>query len=90
MVANLTVARLVLGRPHRLQPAFVAVPLEVERDWAITLLAHTVSLTPGTVSAELSSDRRVLLVHALTAAADEDLGARIKTRYERPILEFSR
>lgn len=90
LVANVAVARLILGRTDRLQPAFVEVPLELEQDWAITLLASTVSLTPGTVSAALSADRRTLLVHALTREESEDLAAHIKTRYERPIMELAR
>ena len=89
VVANLVVARLILGRSERLRPAFVAVPLDVERAWAITLLASTVSLTPGTVSAEVSADRRSLLVHALTVREDEDLAQHLKERYERPIMELS-
>ncbi len=89
VVANLTVARLILGRSDRLRPAFVTVPLDVERGWAITLLASTVSLTPGTVSAEVSEDKRSLLVHALTVREDEDLARHLKERYERPIMELS-
>ncbi len=90
IVANLAVARLILGRSDRLRPAFVTVPIDVERGWAITLLASTVSLTPGTVSAEVSEDRRSLLVHALTVQEGEDLARHLKERYERPIMELSR
>ena len=90
VVANLSVARLILGRSEQLEPAFVEVPLELEQDWAIVLLASTVSLTPGTVSAGLSPDKRTLLVHALTLEESEDLAGHIKSRYEQPILEMTR
>ena len=54
VAANLQVARLILGRPRNLRPAFLAVPLDVRSDLGISLLANTISLTPGTVSALLA------------------------------------
>jgi multicomponent K+:H+ antiporter subunit E len=88
LVANLTVARLILGRPERLRPAFVLVPLALKSDLAISLLANTICLTPGTVSSRLALDRQHLLVHALDAADPEQLVATIKSRYEAPLREI--
>jgi len=88
LVANLVVARLILGRPKRLNPMFVELPLDVTSDLAISLLANTITLTPGTVSAELSPDRRHLLVHALSADDPEALAHHIKVRYEAPLKEI--
>ena len=88
LVANLTVARLILGRPARLRPVFVLVPLALNSDLAISLLANTICLTPGTVSARLTLDRRHLLVHALDAADADELIATIKARYEAPLREI--
>lgn len=87
VVANFIVARLILGRPQSLRPAFVAVPLDLEFDLAISLLASTITLTPGTLSALLSADRKTLLVHALDVADQAELVASIKQRYERPLKE---
>jgi multicomponent K+:H+ antiporter subunit E len=56
VVANLAVAWRILGKPARLRPAFVEVPLSLESDLAISLLANTICLTPGTVSALLSEE----------------------------------
>lgn len=86
-VANLAVARLILGHPARLRPAFVEVPLDLESDLAISLLANTICLTPGTVSARLSEDRRTLLVHCLDAPDPEAVRDDIKARYEAPLKE---
>jgi multicomponent K+:H+ antiporter subunit E len=86
-VANLAVARRILGSPARLQPAFIEVPLELETDLAISILANTICLTPGTVSARLSPDRRSLLVHALDAPDPDAVRASIKARYEAPLKE---
>jgi multicomponent K+:H+ antiporter subunit E len=86
-VANLAVARRILGDPARLRPAFIEVPLDLKSDLAISFLANTICLTPGTVSARLSPDRRTLLVHALDAPDPDAVRAGIKARYEAPLKE---
>lgn len=87
-VANIQVAALVLGPTKRLRPGFVAIPIELSTDVGITLLASTVSLTPGTVSTEVSEDKRWLYVHALHLGDEQELINEIKQRYERPIKEI--
>lgn len=79
------VARLILRGPARLRPAFIRVPLALRSDLAISLLANTISLTPGTVSALLSLDRRTLVVHTLDTGDADALIAEIKQRYEAPL-----
>lgn len=79
------VAWLILKGPARLRPAFVEVPLDVRTDLAISLLANTISLTPGTVSAWLSLDRRTLVVHTIDTGDAAALVAEIKQRYEVPL-----
>jgi len=88
LVANFRVARLVLGPRAAIRPMFVRVPLDVEGDLAVTILASVVSLTPGTVSADLDADRTHLLVHALSEEDPADLIREIKSRYEGPIKEI--
>lgn len=85
VTANLAVAWLILRGPDRLRPGFVELPLDLTSDLAISLLANTISLTPGTVSARLSPDRGVLLVHVLDLDRPADLIATIKSRYEAPL-----
>ncbi|MEW6647381.1 MAG: Na+/H+ antiporter subunit E [Pseudomonadota bacterium] len=87
-LANLTVARLILGPRRRLHPAFIHLPLELENEFAIAVLASTISLTPGTVSSDLSPDRKSLLIHALDVEDEAALVAAIKQRYERPLREI--
>jgi multicomponent K+:H+ antiporter subunit E len=79
------VAWLILRGPSRLRPVFVEVPLALTTDLAISLLANTISLTPGTVSAHLSADKRTLIVHALDADDAAALVAEIRQRYEAPL-----
>ncbi|PJK02067.1 Na+/H+ antiporter subunit E [Lysobacteraceae bacterium NML75-0749] len=83
--ANVTVARQVLGPNDRLQSQFVWVPLELTNIHGISALASIITLTPGTLSTELSEDRKYLLIHCLNVDDPEALIAEIKTRYEAPI-----
>ncbi len=88
VVANLHVARLVLGRRDRLRPAFVEVPIDIRDEFVLAVLSSVLSLTPGTVSAGLSPDHRRLLLHVLDLEDAEELVAQVKTRYEAPLLEI--
>jgi len=87
LVANVIVARRILGPVDALQPGFMHIPLDIQSPLAISLLANTISLTPGTVSCDLSADRRSLLVHALHVTDVEAEIRQIKTRYEQPLKE---
>lgn len=88
VVANLQVARLILGRQEHLSPGFVTVPLRVRDPRAVSCLAAIVTMTPGTVSAELSDDRTRLCVHALDLRDADALVTLIRERYEQPLLEL--
>jgi multicomponent K+:H+ antiporter subunit E len=79
------VAHLILKGPRRLRPAFVEVPLALTTDLAISLLANTISLTPGTVSARLNAAKDTLIVHTLDTDDPDALVAEIKQRYEAPL-----
>lgn len=88
VVANLRVARLVLGPVGRLRPRLVEVPLDVREPAVASALAATVTLTPGTVSVDLDLERGVLLVHALDAPDDASVRLEIKSRYEARLKEI--
>ena len=87
ITANLQVAKLILGSTAKLRPAFVEIPMLLEDELALTMLTSIISLTPGTVSADLSDDRKMLLVHGLDVPDPDALVAEIKQRYEAPLLE---
>jgi multicomponent K+:H+ antiporter subunit E len=87
-IANLIVARLILGPVSALRPAFVELPLQLQSPYAISALASIITLTPGTVSVYLSEDRRTLVVHALDVGDQDALRAEIKQRYEAPLKEI--
>jgi multicomponent K+:H+ antiporter subunit E len=88
VVSNIEVARRILGPEASIKPAFVWVPLEITDPHAIVSLAGIITMTPGTLSADLSPDGRHLLVHAFNVDDEEALVAQIKARYEAPLKEI--
>ncbi|WP_299677363.1 Na+/H+ antiporter subunit E [uncultured Roseobacter sp.] len=89
MVANVQVAWIVLTKPNsKLRPAWIVVPLELRQPEAITILAGTITLTPGTVSADLSDEGHSLLVHVLHTDDPDGVRDQIKSRYERRLKEI--
>lgn len=85
VMSAVTVARQILGPEERLNAQFVWVPLDLVDPHGIVLLASAITLTPGTLSADLTDDRRHLLVHALHVDDEAALIATIKQRYEAPL-----
>ncbi|MET1755959.1 Na+/H+ antiporter subunit E [Novosphingobium sp. RD2P27] len=91
VVANFHVARLILFRRNRdMRTCWLVLPLELHSAEAITVLAATISLTPGTVSTDISNDGRYLLVHALDTDDAQAEVEKMKARYERRLLEIFR
>ncbi len=90
VLATLRISHDVLTPTHRMAPAVLAIPLDARTDGEITFLALVVSLTPGTLALDVSSDRRVLYIHAMYAADPEAVRRDIKQGFERRILELLR
>ncbi|UWQ95207.1 Na+/H+ antiporter subunit E [Rhodobacteraceae bacterium M385] len=89
LVANVQVAWIVLSVPNaKLKPAWIVVPLDLRLPEAITLLAGTITLTPGTVSADISDEGHSLLVHVLHTDDPDAVRDDIKNRYERRLKEI--
>lgn len=89
IVANIQVAWIVLTVSNdKLKPAWITIPLDLRQPEAITLLAGTITLTPGTVTADLSQSGHYLLVHVLHTDDPEGEIASIKTRYEARLKEI--
>ncbi|MFB6264875.1 MAG: Na+/H+ antiporter subunit E [Bradymonadaceae bacterium] len=86
--ANLSVAALVLKPNDSLRPTFLEIPLEIDHPFLITILANTISLTPGTVSTNVTGDRNMLLVHCLHCEDPEEEIEGIKERYEQRLEEI--
>jgi len=87
LVANIAVAALVVGPSERIRPGFILMPMRLRGNVGLSLLANTISLTPGTLSAFLSADRTLLVIHALQADDADAIIETIRERYEQPLLE---
>lgn len=90
LLANLRVAYDVVTPTLRMRPGVVAIPLEAQTDTEITLLANLLTLTPGTLSLDVSEDRRTLYIHAMFIGEPERVRRRIKDGFERRLLEVLR
>jgi multicomponent K+:H+ antiporter subunit E len=86
--SNIDVARRILGPEAALNPRFVRVPLDLRDAHGILALAGIITMTPGTLTADVSDDRGYLLVHALNVDDEAALVAQIKARYEQPLREI--
>lgn len=88
--ANLEVAYEVITPKFRMTAGIVMVPLDAKSDLEITFLANLISLTPGTLSLDVSDDKKVLYVHSMYIKSKEEFIAGIKNGFEKRILEITR
>ncbi|AKD04598.1 Na+/H+ antiporter subunit E [Pontibacter korlensis] len=91
LLANLKIAHDIVTPRYRLQPTVFALPLEVTTDLEISILANIIGLTPGTLSIDVSEDRKLLYVHTLYLKHNdiEQLKQHIKLGFEKKILELT-
>ncbi|MBE0570296.1 MAG: Na+/H+ antiporter subunit E [Ignavibacteriaceae bacterium] len=90
IIANLKVAYDVITPKDYMKPAIIAVPLEVKTDLEITLFANLLTLTPGTLSLDVSSNKNVLYVHALYVKDADSFRDELKNGLEKRLLEVLR
>jgi len=88
--ANLQVAYDVITPKFFMKPGIVKIPLDAKSDLEITLLANLITLTPGTLSLDVSADKKVLYVHAMYIKDKEKFIQSIKSGFERRLLEILR
>lgn len=89
VVANVQVAAIIFFRRNpNIRSHWIPVPLELTSPEAITVLAGTITMTPGTVSATLSADGGAILVHCLHTDDPDGVRDDIKRRYERRLKEI--
>lgn len=89
IMSNIVVAKIVLFKPNRaLQPAWITIPLDIRSPEAIAVLSGTITMTPGTVTCDMSQDGRMLLVHCLDAPDPDAVRDSIKWRYESRLMRI--
>jgi multicomponent Na+:H+ antiporter subunit E len=88
--ANIQVAYDVITPTFYMKPGIVSVPLDAKTDLEITLLANVISLTPGTLSLDVSDDKKVLYVHAMYVRDKDEFIQSIKNGFEKKLLNITR
>jgi len=88
--ANVQVAYEVMTPHYNMSPGIVKIPLTAKTNIEITLLANMITLTPGTLSLDVSDDRKVLYVHSMYITTREKFIDGIKNGFEKRILEILR
>lgn len=89
-VANLKVAYDIITPKHRMEPSIIAIPLTVDKDFEITILANLITLTPGTLSLDVSTNKKILYVHSMYVSDPKDFIDEIKNGFEQKLLEITR
>ena len=88
--ANIQVAIEVVTPTHHMKPGIVSVPLDAKTDVEITFLANLITLTPGTLSLDVSTDRKVLYVHSMYVHNKQEFIDDIKNGFEKRLLAILR
>jgi len=90
ILANLEVAYDVVTPGKRMRPGVVGIPLDAKTNLEITLLANIITLTPGTLSLDISHNKEILYVHTMYMRSADSFRREIKTGIERRLLEVTR
>jgi multicomponent Na+:H+ antiporter subunit E len=90
LLANIDVVKMVYKPKLDMQPGIVAVPTELKTNWEITLLANLITLTPGTLSVEVSNDNNYIFIHAMDIPDVDETIQQIKSSFEKAIMEVTR
>jgi len=90
LVSTWRVAKDVIKPLPFMRPGVIGIPLDARTDLEITMLANIISLTPGTLSLDVSPDRKTLYIHAMYVTNPDDLRREIKDGLERRLLELLR
>ena len=90
VVSNIRVAIEVITPGYRMRPGVVGVRLDARTDFEIAMLANMITLTPGTMSVDVSEDRRILYIHGLYVEDRDGFERSIKEGFERRLLEVLR
>jgi len=90
VLANLKVAYDIVTPQHLMRPGIVKIPLSAKTDLEITLLANLITLTPGTLTMDVSPDKKFIYVHSMYIDNVEEFKDEIKTGLEKKLLEVLR
>ncbi len=87
VVSSAAVLWDIVTPSHRASPALIEMPLDVKSDVGILLVTNLISLTPGTLSIDVSEDRKTLKLHAMFADDPEAVCHALKSGMERWVMD---
>ncbi|ANX12996.1 cation:proton antiporter [Fictibacillus arsenicus] len=90
ILANIEVLKWVYKPRLDFKPGIIALPIDVKKNWEITLLANLITLTPGTLSVDVSRDQRYIYIHAIDLPDVNQTIVGIKDTFEKAIREVTR
>ncbi|PZD96154.1 Na+/H+ antiporter subunit E [Paenibacillus sambharensis] len=90
LLSNITVIKEIVRPRLRIRPGIFTLKTELKSDWEVTVLACLITLTPGTLTLEVSPDNSTLYIHAMDIEDAEMLEKQIKGSFEKAIMEVSR
>jgi multicomponent Na+:H+ antiporter subunit E len=90
IIANIDVLKMVYKPKMDMQPGIIALPTDLRTNWEITLLANLITLTPGTLSVDVSSDNRFIYIHAMDLSDVDETIEQIKGTFEKAIKDVTR
>jgi len=90
ILSNIEIVKLVYKRKPDFEPGIFAMPIELEKNWEITLLANLITLTPGTLSVAISDDQSQIFIHAMHIDDIEESIDDIKNTFEKAIMEVTK
>jgi multicomponent Na+:H+ antiporter subunit E len=91
IVSNFKMIYFILSSGHKFKPAILELPLSLKSDYSITLLANLITLTPGTITLEISKDKKYLYFHIINVPNEnlEEAKQKIKDGFEKRIINIS-
>lgn len=89
--SNFNIIYYIMSAGHKFRPAILGLPLSLKSDFSITLLANLITLTPGTITLEISKDKKYLYFHTINVPNEnlEEAKQKIKDGFEKRIMKIS-
>jgi multicomponent Na+:H+ antiporter subunit E len=88
ILANIKIAYLILSKNPQLKPAIICIPLQARSDLEIALLVNMITMTPGSLSIDISSDRRAVYVHVLDNTEPQIVKKSIQEGFQKKVREL--
>jgi len=90
IIANMRIAYEIITPTHNMKPGVLAIPLELKSDLEILAINNLITMTPGTLGLDVSTDKKVIYIHAMYIDNADEIRRQIKAGLEKKIMEVTR